>query len=165
MTNDLDRLEELLAKATPGDLSTAEVVDEGLVTCPICDGEGDVEAKHFTNIDDKALGVQFYGIGTDFGVHEELWSALIKAAPDLITELRQLRETNQRLNEVVREAGEVLQPFAESANSWEPNDGDGALSPILIHPVHGNPDVPEPWTFGDLRAARTLHNKIKEIMG
>lgn len=84
-------LEELLEKATPGDLKTAEasVVDAGeYAECPLCNGEGEVEQDaHYNNFDAVALGVQFYGIGPHFGAHEKLWTWLMKNREAILTAL------------------------------------------------------------------------------
>lgn len=72
-----EQLRELAGKATKGDLSTAQRhIAEESVECPFCQGEGEVSATDYCNFDSKALGVQFYGIGNEFGAHEKLWSAL-----------------------------------------------------------------------------------------
>lgn len=84
-----DELETLAAKATKGDLTTAERhVECETVECPFCNGDGEVEATDYCNFDDKALGVQFYGIGTEFGAHEKLWRKLVENLPIIITALR-----------------------------------------------------------------------------
>lgn len=80
-----ERLRELDACATPGDLSTAEYHDaEEIIECPICQGDGEVLAADYCNIDGKALGVQFYGIGSEFGAHEALWRYLRNAVPEIL---------------------------------------------------------------------------------
>jgi hypothetical protein len=101
MTDLTERLRRLLADATPGDLSSAErhTVNE-TVECPLCH-EGEVEASDYCNIDGKALGVQFYGIGKEFGAHERLWTETLAALPDLLTTLENLTQENARLREVL----------------------------------------------------------------
>lgn len=99
MTDLTERLRELLANATPGDLSTAERHTENeTVECPLCH-EGEIEASDYCNIDGKALGVQFYGIGKEFGAHERLWSETLAALPDLLITLETLTQENARLRE------------------------------------------------------------------
>lgn len=83
----LETLRVLAPVVTPGDLTTAEYTEDGMVECPVCCGDGEVGAKDFGNFDHKALGVQFYGIGREFGDHEKLWSALVNALPELIAAL------------------------------------------------------------------------------
>ncbi|BBV65677.1 hypothetical protein STW0522KLE44_20650 [Klebsiella sp. STW0522-44] len=61
-------------KATPLQLDTAQIKrgNSGLLECPCCEGAGYVEEENdFCNIDGVALGVQFYGIGPQFGLAEE----------------------------------------------------------------------------------------------
>ena len=52
---DTARLRELLAKATPQNINTAESVEAGTYECPLCAGEGDVDGVTFTNYDGAAL--------------------------------------------------------------------------------------------------------------
>lgn len=96
-------IEELLTlaeKATPGRLETAERhTAEEMIECPICNGDGEVYASDYCNIDGRALGVQFYGIGPEFGAHEALWSFLMANLPAIITAL----STAEKL-EVAKEA-------------------------------------------------------------
>lgn len=82
------QLRELAGKATSGDLTTAErhTLQEW-VECPFCQGEGEVSATDYCNFDSKALGVQFYGIGSEFGAHEKLWSALTANLETIIAAL------------------------------------------------------------------------------
>lgn len=81
----VERLRELFKKATPGDLNTAQRhVFSEYVECPMCAGDGEVEATDYCNFDGVALGVQFYGIGSEFGAHENLWRELVKSAPTLL---------------------------------------------------------------------------------
>lgn len=92
------RLQALSDAATPGDLSTAERHTESeIVECPMCNGDGEVEATDYCNFDGVALGVQFYGIGREFGAHEALWKALRNAVPDIIEALRERDELRERL--------------------------------------------------------------------
>ncbi|WP_394659938.1 hypothetical protein [uncultured Novosphingobium sp.] len=99
MTDLTERLRKLLNDATPGDLSTAQRHTENeTVECPLCQ-EGEVEASDYCNIDGRALGVQFYGIGKEFGAHERLWSETLAALPDLLTTLETLTQENARLRE------------------------------------------------------------------
>ena len=80
-------LRELAGKATKGDLTTAmRHTHEEWVECPLC-GDGEVSATDYCNFDRKALGVQFYGIGSEFGAHENLWSALMSNLPTILAAL------------------------------------------------------------------------------
>ena len=82
-----EELAALWAAVTAGDLSTAERHTESeLVECPMC-REGSIEAADYCNIDAKALGVQFYGIGPEHGAHERLWTAVIANFPAILAAL------------------------------------------------------------------------------
>lgn len=81
-----DTLKALHEAATPGDLSAAEEhTASETVECPCCQGDGEVEAADYCNFDGVALGVQFYGIGQEFGAHEALWKYLRNAVPEILT--------------------------------------------------------------------------------
>lgn len=103
---DREELERLHEAATKGDLTTAERHTESeWVECPFCQGQGEVEAADYCNFDGVALGVQFYGIGKEFGAHEALWCYLRNAVPDilnLLTERDTLSAENARLEEANR---------------------------------------------------------------
>lgn len=80
-------LRTLWEAVTAGDLSTAERHNDcELVECPMCH-EGSIEAADYCNIDGKALGVQFYGIGPEHGAHERLWTAVIANFPKILAAL------------------------------------------------------------------------------
>lgn len=104
----VERLRGLFEKATPGDLNTAErhTLSE-YVECPMCGGDGEVGATDYCNFDGVALGVQFYGIGKEFGAHEKLWSELIKSTPvmlDLIeTQAREIERLSYDLGCIANE--------------------------------------------------------------
>jgi len=69
-------------KATVLNLDTAQIErgNDGYYECPVCCGEGEVEAKtDFCNIDGVALGVQFYGVGEHHGAAEEYFRAVSPA--------------------------------------------------------------------------------------
>jgi hypothetical protein len=98
MTDIIQELRGLIAKATPGDLSTAELHAEAeTVECPACHGEGEVEAAYYGNIDGVALGVQFYGIGEQFGAHEKLWTAVSAHLPALLDRLEAAEKCKERI--------------------------------------------------------------------
>jgi hypothetical protein len=71
MTPDIAALKEKAEKATPLNLDTAEQHLSGSHTCPFCDGDGDVSGETYVNFDGAATGVQFFGIGPEFGALEE----------------------------------------------------------------------------------------------
>lgn len=89
---DLDVLEAAALAATPQDFDSAEIMQKGggEIECPACGGEGYVTLDaDYCNYDSKALGVQFYGIGTEHGAAEAYCRA---ANPAVVLELiRRLR--------------------------------------------------------------------------
>jgi hypothetical protein len=88
MTDIIEELRGLIAACTKGDLSTAQRhIKTETVECPACHGDGEVEAADYCNFDGVALGVQFYGIGEQFGAHEKLWSAVSAHLPALLDRL------------------------------------------------------------------------------
>lgn len=95
-------------KATPLQLDTAQIVrgNSGYLECPCCEGAGYVEEENdFCNIDGEPLGVQFYGIGSSFGLAEEYFrqvspanvKALIAALEQKDNYIAELREWNSGL--------------------------------------------------------------------
>lgn len=78
MTTDITELAQSLKaaaeKATALNLDTAQEVrdEDGYLECPVCGGEGSVDAERdYCNIDGVALGIQFYGIGEHHGLAEQ----------------------------------------------------------------------------------------------
>lgn len=93
MTRLSDQLETAMKAGTQGDLSTAERhIECEVVECPFCRGDGEVEASDYCNFDGVALGVQFYGIGHEFGAHEKLWTLLVGNLSTIISALRERGE-------------------------------------------------------------------------
>lgn len=126
VTDLTERLRKLLADATPGDLATAERHTENeTVECPLCH-EGEVEASDYCNIDGKALGVQFYGIGKEFGAHERLWSETLAALPNLLTTLENLTQENARLREALEKAADEFTMVIYRLDNGEPERALGA---------------------------------------
>lgn len=98
---DIAEMRALMEACTKGDLSTAERhIESEYVECPACSGDGEIEASDYCNFDGKALGVQFYGIGPEFGAHEKLWRAVTAALPALLTELEATRAAAERIAEL-----------------------------------------------------------------
>jgi len=83
--NTLDHLAELLAKAPafPEDLQPEE---EGSYRCPVCDGEGTVDAEWVTHVRSHNWvgGVQFYGIGEEHKWAEAFYLAARTHFPALL---------------------------------------------------------------------------------
>ena len=84
----LDEIEAAARACTPLDLDSAQdhrADDDGWIECPHCGGEGIIELEGgYCNFDGKALGVQFYGIGHEFGAAERFIRA---ANPAVVLEL------------------------------------------------------------------------------
>ena len=83
---DYAELTGLAEAATPQDFDSAELkVENGHVECPQCGGQGEVELEaDYCNFDGAAIGVQFYGIGHEFGAAEAFYRA---ANPDVVLAL------------------------------------------------------------------------------
>ncbi|VVE28934.1 hypothetical protein PEP31012_03565 [Pandoraea eparura] len=82
---DLDTLKRAALAATPQDIDTAQIVRDKdgsrYIDCPICCGEGSVMLEgDYCNYDGKAIGVQFYGIGNEFGAAEAYFRVANPAA-------------------------------------------------------------------------------------
>lgn len=117
----LEKLRELYAAVTLGNLATAERhIASEFIQCPVCDGQGEVEAADYCNFDHKALGVQFYGIGAEFGAHEQLWTAVMANLPTLIDAIADLRARNDALVKAGHGLNGIL-GTAESNASGMPN--------------------------------------------
>ena len=90
---DAAELKRLALQSTKLELNTAEIVrDESgkYSECPMCCGDGTVDCEsEFVNIDGVALGVQFYGIGKEFGYAEQYFRAV---TPTAILELLEQRD-------------------------------------------------------------------------
>jgi hypothetical protein len=78
----IEALKAAALAATPQDIDSAQEVERfpdgsRYCTCPACDGEGHVDLEaDFCNYDGHALGVQFYGIGTEHGAAEAYFRAV-----------------------------------------------------------------------------------------
>ncbi len=68
----LANLKAAALAATPQDLDSAEGRAEGgYVECPRCNGDGELEVDAtYWNYDNTAIGVQFFGVGNEFGAAE-----------------------------------------------------------------------------------------------
>ncbi len=88
---DIQKLEMLAKAATPQDFDSAEEkIENGYIECPHCGGQGEVEMEaDYCNYDNAAIGVQFYGIGNEFGAAEAYYRAANPTAVlQLIAELQ-----------------------------------------------------------------------------
>jgi hypothetical protein len=82
-------LETAALKASGMQLDSAEEVIEAdasaMIECPVCGGEGYASLENdYCNFDNHAIGVQFYGIGSEFGAAERYFRA---ASPSTILAL------------------------------------------------------------------------------
>ena len=69
-----DRIEQIknrLKLCTRMDTKTAEISEDGMFDCPFCEGEYQIEATQFINIDNLPLNVIFSGIGNEFGQNQD----------------------------------------------------------------------------------------------
>ncbi|WP_425953017.1 hypothetical protein [Ralstonia pseudosolanacearum] len=93
----LAELERLALEATPQNFDSAELKrDGGVMECPICNGEGSVDVEvDYCNFDGRAIGVEFYGIGKEFGAAERYYRAARPAVIlNLIARIRELEGSN-----------------------------------------------------------------------
>lgn len=73
-------LEAAANAATPQNLDSAEEIikadPDAMIECPVCCGEGYASIENdYCNFDNHAIGVEFYGIGTEFGAGERYFRA------------------------------------------------------------------------------------------
>lgn len=93
-------LEAAANAATPQDLDSAEEIiksDPGaMIECPVCGGEGYASIENdYCNFDNHAIGVQFYGIGPEFGAGERYFRAANPTA--ILALLAERAELKQQL--------------------------------------------------------------------
>ena len=101
-------LEELARKVGAMALDSAEevVTQSGrMIECPACCGEGYASAENdYCNFDNHAIGVEFYGIGPEFGLAEAYFR---KASPAtilaLLAERAELLRDAERLDWFIKE--------------------------------------------------------------
>jgi len=61
----LKELRQAAEALTPQNIDSAELTTDGIIECPVCQGEGEVESTAYCNYDKAPIGVHFYGIGQD----------------------------------------------------------------------------------------------------
>lgn len=127
---DLEALKKVALAVTPGDIDSAPEKGEyghkerdKWYACPTCDGQGEVFGATYCNFDDKPLGVQFFGIGAEFGRWEDYFRAFRPSAVlSLLTRIEALEaerdEARARLRNVPG-----LTPF---------NDAEDAAWPLAM---------------------------------
>ena len=123
--DELAALRDLLALASPQALDTAErradtVTDGEYVDCPCCDGDGSVDAATYTNYDDMAIGVQFFGVGDQFVHNEAAYRALWAATPALVHTATVSLALYAALKRVVDETNAYLGDTPPVSDCWLP---------------------------------------------
>ena len=110
--DEFEALRQAALKASPGDLDTVPNPpteyggrDEGgECECPFC-GDGYVDVVTYSNFDHVAMGVQFFGIGDEFGNYEAYFRQARPATIlALLAERDALRAQVEELNLLVAEA-------------------------------------------------------------
>ena len=102
ITDDLiAELEVAASKAGSLALDSAETVEAAngaMIECPVCCGEGYASAENdYCNFDNHAIGVEFYGIGPEFGIAEAYFrSASPATILALLTERAELKRDAER---------------------------------------------------------------------
>jgi hypothetical protein len=123
MVEDLiKRLKEAAQAATPQNIDNSERIEIGIdgqkyIECSHCGGEGAVELEaDYCNYDDAAIGVQFYGIGNEFGAAEAYFRA---ASPATILEIIDLIEQQSaRIAALESERDALLAAAGKEAVAW-----------------------------------------------
>ena len=97
---DLNEIEKAAIAATGMNFDSAQAVHigDGFIECPHCCGSGEVElAADYCNFDGAAIGVQFYGVGTEHVSAEQFYRAVNPSAViELIECLRQAEKDAAR---------------------------------------------------------------------
>lgn len=141
----LAELEDAASKATPQHLDSAEDVimaDSGaMIECPVCGGEGYASLENeYCNFDNHAIGVQFYGIGPEFGAAEEYYRRANPATITALTaELRRLRAENAGLAQSLAESRANDQAAMGWLTSlrWASGDRGERMLPELVTHIEG----------------------------
>lgn len=110
MTHDdlIARLRELHKAATPGNLSTSEIIEDGEFICPHCDGTGEVAGEQYINYDGVAANVLFSGIGHEFVANRDWYIAISRDWPEIDDALTAAQAENQRLRKAEKDAVATL---------------------------------------------------------
>lgn len=101
-TDLIARLRELHKAATPGNLSSAEIIEDGDFICPHCDGNGEVEGEQYINYDRVAANVLFTGIGHEFGANRDWYIAICRDWPEIAEALTAAQGRIEALEEALR---------------------------------------------------------------
>ena len=136
MTDRYDELRAAAEAASNGNLDTAERVMVGEIQCPLC-GDGVIDHKTWTNIDDKPVGIEVFGLGEALTNYE----AFVRLAnPETIKAL--LAERDSLLA--------ALKPFADYLAKDDRQERWSDQSEI---------EEGVSITYGDLRRAAALTTK------
>jgi hypothetical protein len=108
----LAELEQLAGKVSAMALDSAEevVTQSGrMIECPVCCGEGYASAENdYCNFDNHAIGVEFYGIGPEFGLAEAYFRAASPATIlALLQHVRELSKDRDRLDWLADPANQI----------------------------------------------------------
>lgn len=110
----IERLRALLAKTTHQAIDTAEIKEDGVYDCPLCDSAGSIDGRTYTNYDGVAIGVQFFGIGPEHKHAEALFRATIAELSNLLDIIeaqgKRIAELEAALAEIERRAVSVTDP-------------------------------------------------------
>lgn len=123
---------KLAARAvTPQDIDGAERIesrpDGSYITCPACEGEGCIPFESdYCNYDHVAIGVQFYGVGTEPGAAEAYFRAAKPAT--ILALLDRLERAESALA-----APPVEQPAAPPIVSAPASDARECLMDVVSH--------------------------------
>jgi hypothetical protein len=133
----LDHLEALARAATPQNLDSAECSTRpnGWIECPECGGDGTVElTADYCNYDDKAMGVQFYGVGPEHQAAEAFFRAVNPAAVLELIALARAALANQPAPTVPatsERAKWTTQQWYEHVGAWETPEGHVAFGSVM----------------------------------
>lgn len=115
-------LEAAANAATPQNLDSAEDIIKAdpcvMIECPICHGEGYASHENdYCNFDNHAIGVQFYGIGHEFGAGERFFRA---ASPMTILALLSERaELKRQIGKLEAMAKDVKWRVSDTADQLQ----------------------------------------------
>ncbi|MEL7628752.1 hypothetical protein AAGW04_07070 [Pectobacterium aroidearum] len=105
-------IKEAAESSTALNLDSAQLVrDEGgCYECPVCGGDGYVDAESdYCNIDGAPIGVQFYGIGEEFGLAEKYFRAASPAnIKRLIVHIAALEQQNVMFKTALSQTNRVI---------------------------------------------------------
>lgn len=106
----------------------------GVIECPVCYGEGYASLENdYCNFDNHAIGVQFYGIGSDFCAGERYFRA---ANPAVIRALLAERAELKRDAERYRALRHSLSGQKQCSNTEMPCISD-PISPFITYTPDG----------------------------